>query len=65
MKFISRKLEKEYMSNYFNPALAYMATPRGDSVQVGMFATMKLLEVQTVHCEMSMKSELTGRKNDF
>lgn len=54
-KLISRKLEKEYMSNHFNPVLACVVTFRGDLVQDGIFATM----------EMSMNLKLPSKRDDL
>lgn len=54
---ISRKLEDEYMSNYFNPALACGVTLTGGLPHAVKFAAKKSLEVQTVHGEMSKKPE--------
>lgn len=54
---ISRKLEDEYMSNYFNPVLACLLTLTGGLAPAVKFAAMKSQEVQTVHGEMSTKPE--------
>lgn len=49
----------------FKPGVSMRGDVQGDLVQEGIFATMKLLQVQTVPAEMSMNPDMTGSRNDL